>query len=65
MSSLDDFFMWKFIGLFLIVGLMYVYVTYKMKTSWLIAVGLGLVVVVYLVQWKTGYISPLPRYRLF
>jgi hypothetical protein len=50
MSSLDDFFMWKFIGLFLIVGLMYVYVTYKMKTSWLIAVGLGLVVVVYRVQ---------------
>jgi len=65
MSSLDDFFMWKFIGLFLIVGLMYVYVTYKMKTSWLIAVGLGLVVVVYLVQWKTGYISPVPTYRLF
>lgn len=62
MNYLDQYFMWKFIVLFLAVGVVYVYVTYKMKTSWFIAVGLGLVVVVYLVQWKTGYVSPRWQY---
>ena len=69
MSNLDDYFMWMAISVIVTI----IFVVIYMNVSFLkkygitgIIIGTILIVVsINLAQWKTGYVSPIPTYRLY
>jgi uncharacterized membrane protein len=69
MASIDDYFMWKLITATVTVIFAVMYLKFSFfKKYGITGLVIGLILIVVLInlaQWKAGYVSPFPRYRLF
>ena len=69
MSSIDDYFMWKFISATVVIIFAMAYIKLSLfKKYGITGLGIGLIIIIVLInlaQWKAGYISPVPTYKLF
>jgi uncharacterized membrane protein len=69
MANLDDYFMWKLITATVTVIFAVIYFKFSLFKKYgytgLFVVLILIVVLINLAQWKAGYVSPFPRYRLF